>query len=75
MKGVLKMNIDIIIQLINGVGFPIAVSVALFWTNSKQDERYSNVMKELTQVINNNTKTLAELCTKIDTIDGGVKND
>lgn len=74
MKGVLNMNMESIIQLINGVGFPIAVSIALFWTNSKQDERYSSVMKELTQVINNNTKTLAELCTKIDTIDGSVKH-
>ena len=55
------MDMETIIQLINGVGFPIAVSVALFWTNTRQDERYSNTMKDLTQVIENNTRTLAEL--------------
>ena len=57
---------DTIVQLINGVGFPIAVSIALFYQNEKQDERYDKQMKELTKVIENNTKTLAELCTKID---------
>ena len=55
------MDIEIIVQLINGVGFPIAVSVALFWTNQKQDERYQELIKDLTNVINNNTKVLSEL--------------
>lgn len=60
------MNYDVINQFINGVGFPIAVSVALFYTNMKQDERYSNLTKDLQETINNNTKVLTELCTKIE---------
>ena len=60
------MNYDVIIQFINGVGFPIAVSVALFYTNMKQDERYSNLTKDLQSTINNNTKVLTELCIKIE---------
>lgn len=63
------MGTENIIQLINGVGFPIAVSVALFYTNTKQDERYQTLLKDLTDVINNNTKTLTELNAKIE---GGV---
>lgn len=55
------MGMETIIQLINGVGFPIAVSVALFYQNSKQDERYDVQMKELTKVIENNTLSLTEL--------------
>ena len=55
------MDMEIIIQLINGVGFPIAVSVALFWQNHKQDDRYDAQMKELTKVIENNTLLLTEL--------------
>lgn len=55
------MGMETVVQLINGVGFPIAVSVALFWQNSKQDERYSETMKDLSKVIETNTKTLAEL--------------
>ena len=55
------MGMETIIQLINGVGFPIVVSIALFYQNVKQDERYDTQMKELTKVIENNTLTLNEL--------------
>lgn len=55
------MNIDNLIQLINGVGFPIVVSMALFYNNTKQDERYRNTLNDLSKVIENNTKTLTEL--------------
>ena len=55
------MGMDTIIQLINGVGFPIAVSIALFFQNTKQDERYQELIKDLQEVINTNTKTLSEL--------------
>ena len=55
------MGMDTIIQLINGVGFPIAVSIALFYQNTKQDERYQELTKDLQEVINTNTKTLSEL--------------
>ena len=57
------MGMENVIQLINGVGFPIAVSIALFYQNTKQDERYQLLLKELTDVINNNTKSLSELNT------------
>lgn len=55
------MEYGIIIDVINGVGFPIAVCVALFYQNSKQDERYDKQMKELSKVIENNTLSLTEL--------------
>ena len=55
------MGMETIIQLINGVGFPIVVSIALFYQNVKQDERYDMQMRELTKVIENNTQTLIEL--------------
>ena len=55
------MNMDTVIQLINGVGFPIAVSIALFYQNTKQDERYQELTKDLQAVINTNTKILSEL--------------
>lgn len=53
--------IQSIIHLINGVGFPIAVSIALFYQNTKQDVRYQELAKDLQRVINTNTKTLSEL--------------
>lgn len=57
------MDMESIIQLINGVGFPIVVSIALFYQNIKQNERYQELIKDLSSVIDNNTKTLSELNT------------
>lgn len=50
-----------ILEVINTVGFPVACCIALFYQNSKQDERYDVQMKELTKVIENNTLSLTEL--------------
>ena len=68
------MGMDTIIQWINGVGFPIAVSIILFFQNGKQDERYDKQMKELTKVIENNTLTLKELCLRLENNERSVKN-
>lgn len=68
------MNMETIIQLINGLGFPIAVSIILFYQNWKQDERYDKQMKELTKVIENNTLTLKELCVRLENNEGSEKN-
>ena len=68
------MNFETIMQLINGVGFPIAVSIVLFYQNGKQDERYDKQMKEITKVIENNTLTLKELCLRLENNERSVKN-
>lgn len=68
------MNLETIIQLINGVGFPIAVSIVLFYQNWKQDERYDKQMKELTRVIENNTLTLKELCVRLESSERSATN-
>jgi hypothetical protein len=68
------MGMDVIIQLINGVGFPIAVSIALFYQNGKQDERYDKQMEELTKVIENNTITLKELCLRLENTERSANN-
>ena len=60
------MSMDTIIQLINGVGFPITVCGVLLWQNMKQNERFDKQLYELQTVINNNTNVLVELSTKID---------
>ncbi|MCM1439814.1 MAG: hypothetical protein NC131_11535 [Roseburia sp.] len=40
------MDVNMIIQLVNGVGFPIAACVALFW-NSIQERKYNTEQREL----------------------------
>lgn len=54
-----------IVQLINNVGFPIVVAGALFWQNIKTNENYQNLLKELTDIIDNNTRSIKELSDKL----------
>ena len=65
------MEYGAVVEIINSVGFPIACCVALFYHNHKQDERYDQQMKELSKVIETNTLTLTELCTRLE---GGCTN-
>lgn len=65
------MDYSSIIQLINGVGFPIVCCVALFYQNTKQSENHKTEMNELKMVIENNTLILRELTTKIDDLKEG----
>ena len=49
---------DSIINIINNVGFPIAVSVALFYQMAKTNETYINLLRDFQEVINNNTQSI-----------------
>ena len=68
MQGGVNVDYNTIIQFINGVGFPIACCVALFFQNNKQAENHTKEMSELKTVIENNTLVLRELVTKVDDI-------
>lgn len=67
------MDMETIIQFINGVGFPIAVSIILFYQNEKQDERYKETINDLSKVIENNTLTVNELNVRLANREGGEK--
>lgn len=56
---------DEIVSLIRDVGFPIAVAVALFWKNVKDQEQHKAEMDKMTEALNNNTIALTELKDKI----------
>lgn len=55
------MDIQMIIELVTTLGFPIVVCVFLFYYMAKQDDRNRNTIKELSETIQGNTKVLAEL--------------
>lgn len=50
-----------ITNLISNVGFPIVVSIGLFYQMNKTDEMYITMLREFKQVIDNNTKSLDDL--------------
>ena len=54
-----------IVALIRDLGFPIAVAVALFWKNNKDEEQHKAEMDKMTEALNNNTLALTELKDKI----------
>lgn len=49
---------DEIMNFIGNYAFPIAMCVYMVYINEKQDLRHQVEVKELTQVIDNNTKVL-----------------
>lgn len=54
-----------VIKLIQNLGFPIAVAVALFWQNNKLQSQHKDEMDKMTSALNNNTIALTELKDKI----------
>lgn len=54
-------TIQIIVQSISTVGFPIACCCFLLWRGSKQDEYHREEMEKLRQTVAENTKTLDKL--------------
>lgn len=59
------MDINIILQAISTVGFPIVVAGAMFWKMNKQDEDHKEEMNKVTEAINNNTIALQKLIDKL----------
>lgn len=73
------MDIEMLIQLVNGVGFPIFACVALglfiVWDKKTRREEYNKseastnaVLEKLSDAVNNNTLIIQKL---IDKIEGG----
>ena len=47
-----------ILDIVSNLGFPIAVSVALFYQMNKTNETYIGLLRDFQNVISNNTKSL-----------------
>ena len=62
----MKFDIDGLIKLINGVGFPIVVCIALLWSNQTSVNAQQVLLTEFKETIRNNTDALNALSHKID---------
>lgn len=60
------MTIDVIIDLINGVGFPIVMTILLFYKMDKQDARHEKEIDKLSKSVDNNTAILEKLLQRVD---------
>ena len=57
----MEFNLSAIVELINGVGFPIAVCIALFWFNRETIREQQKLLIELKDIIRDNTEVMKDL--------------
>ena len=55
------MDMQMIMNMISTLGFPIVVAVALFWYINKQNENHKEEINGLRETIQDNTNILHEL--------------
>jgi len=55
------MDVNVILQAVSTVGFPICACGALFWMINKQDESHKQEINSLRSVLEANTQALTEL--------------
>lgn len=67
------MDVNMILQAISTVGFPICACGALFWMINKQDESHKQEINSLRAVLEANTQALTELKDMIKYTKGGEK--
>ena len=60
------MELNVILQAVSTVGFPIVVAGAMFWKMNKQDEIHREELNKVTEAITNNTVALTQLIDKLD---------
>ena len=61
----MEFNLNSIVELINGVGFPIAVCIALFWFNIGTIREQQNLLIELKDTIRDNSEVMKDLIDEI----------
>lgn len=59
------MDFTSIGTLISTVGFPIACCIYLIYTNNKNEEKHAEEVEKLRITVENNTKVMLKLCTKL----------
>ena len=61
----MEFNLSAIVELINGLGFPIAVCVALFWFNRDTIREQQKLLVELKDIIRDNSEVMRDLIDEI----------
>lgn len=63
---------EMIIQLISQVGFPIAVAAYLLYQNRQESESHEKEMMQMVEALNNNTVAITKLQERLE--DYGKRN-
>lgn len=57
-------DVNVWVQLINSVGFPIVMCGAMFWKLNKSDAQHKEETDKLSEALNNNTRVQERLLEK-----------
>jgi hypothetical protein len=60
------MDVVVIGEMIENLGFPIIVSAALFWSNREMVKYYGKIVAEFRKTLHENTIAMEKLIDKID---------
>lgn len=60
------MDYEVVQTFITSVGFPIAMSLLLFWYVKEQNTSHKDEIKNLSEAVNNNTLILQKLVDLLD---------
>lgn len=60
---------EMIIQLISQVGFPIAVAAYLLYQNKQESESHEKEMMQMVEALNNNTLAITKLQERLEDYD------
>ena len=60
------MDVNGIVQVIQSVGFPIAMCLTLAWYVKYQQDENKKTLENLTMVLNNNTVALTKISEKLE---------
>ena len=64
-KGVVKLDVGSITQIIGSLGFPIFACIYLVWNQRQEEEMHRNEVDKLSDAIMNNTLVIQKLIDKL----------
>lgn len=61
----MEFSVSTVVELINGVGFPIVVCIILFWFNRDTMQEQQKLLIELKDIIHDNSEVMKDLIDEI----------
>ena len=59
------MDVPMVTEFINGVGFPIACVAAMFWMQNQEREQHRQEAEKFAEAINNNTQVMTRILERL----------
>lgn len=59
------MDVSMVTEFINSVGFPIACVAAMFWMQNQEREQHRQEAEKFAEAINNNTQVMTRILERL----------